>query len=190
MISIRLDCSLHESVRTWYDWCKVLMQRERTLEKLPDHITFITLTPGSEEEVLVAFNRRSISPYYRVCAVTGDLKANTHLEDVCCSWLIDWLVGGPVRVPWMKMRLGKITCSPCLYIYEIRGQVSWDYIATEISWEIPQVRCPPDSRYFKIRGTSTHRSTAVRCKWGCPLSEIILLWCCCRTNLLANGLSF
>jgi len=72
------------------------MQRERTLEKLPDRITFITLTPGSEEEVLVAFNRRSTN---RVGAVTGDLKVNTHLEYVCCSWLIDWLVGGPVRVP-------------------------------------------------------------------------------------------
>jgi len=67
------------------------MQWERTLEKLPNRITSfmltpgITLTPGSEEEVLVTFNRRSISPDYRVGAVSGDLEANTHLEDVGCK---------------------------------------------------------------------------------------------------------
>jgi len=49
-----------------------------------------------EEEVLIAFNRRSISPYYRVGAVIGDLEVNTHLEDVCCNRLIDGFAGGTV----------------------------------------------------------------------------------------------
>jgi len=66
------------------------MQWERTLEELPNCITFITPTPGLEEEVLIAFNRRSTNPYDRVSSVTDDLEVNTHLEDVCCR-LIDGL---------------------------------------------------------------------------------------------------